>query len=152
MVDRIVIVCIVVGVALIVMFIPRDAARRMSPEVSLVADQTLRFADAPTMLVRPREFSVAYVDGTNGIREVTIFTEQIAQQGTSLGAPPVSPVVQRSIRFVCNQQTLPNDIASCMNRAVRVYFEGDWSGADLCNANGEACHDLKTLLTPGRKP
>ena len=115
MADRIVIVTMIVGVVLMLTFVPRDAARRMSPDVTLVAEQS-------------------------------------AQQGTSLGAAPVSPVVQRSIRFVCNQQTLPNDIASCMNRAVRVYFEGNWSGADICNGNGEACADLKTLLTPKGRP
>ena len=114
MADRVVITLIVVGAGLMLMFVPRDVARQMSPDVTLVA-------------------------------------EQIRQQGTTLPTPATA-VPARAIRFVCNQQTLPNDIASCMNRAVRLYFEGDWTGADLCTADGETCHALGTLLSRKGKP
>lgn len=85
---------------------------------------------------------VSHAGGTAADQRVLV------QQGTSVAPPP--PTRQRSIRFICDQQTLPNDVASCMNRAVRVYFEGDWSGVDICGTPGGTCHDLKTLLIPKR--
>lgn len=83
-------------------------------------------------------------------RNAVLVADQTAAPVQTAPALLATPTKLRSIRFVCNQQTIPNDVASCISRAVRVVFEGDWSGSDLCEPTGTACHDLGTLLTPKR--
>ena len=112
----------------------------------------LAFAASPNAAPRPwvdRATGLAWDQHATGVRlvfgHVSHDATVVADQNTQ-ATSVVRPTSARAIRFVCNQQTLPNDMASCINRAVRLYFEGDWSSADLCDATGERCHNLGKLL------